>query len=495
MLAALGGIAGTALTRSTRGAGIGALVGGGVGLLFPDKPKPQKRSRVYGEPVVIEVPGEGSATAIARAYGIPGELAQSIVGVAHRVGADPFDLANLIRFETGGTFHPAQQSGLKLGAPFNSSRATGLIQFVPSTAASLGTSTAALAKMSAVQQMAYVEQYLREVGQGRRGGPAGPMDTAQALFMAVFYPAARYWTTTSKFPAWVQEGNPGIFTPLDYLEKALRYAKLPSTFTPVQAAGLVDLAGWVVTGGLEATQGWLVDGVEEGLHPSGVHAGVGVGFVPARSWQELAAGPGPYSLERIFLISNYQPDQFGWASIPSTMSAYGSALANTPAAVYLPTGQMQFGTGYGPAYTTLPHNAVAVQPPSYAWQPNVYARTAPLARNYALGLIRSGMLLEIPFRAWPGGIAHGVTYRPANRIQSARARTLATAMARAENLRAVWFEGTIPGTETVYFTAAPQILLRQVQPPKKYIPHAAILAGLDEDDPTSAKPQGLAAGY
>ena len=60
--------------------------------------------------------------------------------------------------------------------------ATGLIQFMPSTAESLGTTTQALKKMNAYEQMIYVFNYLRPY--------AGRMDSLVDVYFAVFFPAA-----------------------------------------------------------------------------------------------------------------------------------------------------------------------------------------------------------------------------------------------------------------------------------------------------------------
>jgi hypothetical protein len=57
-------------------------------------------------------------------------------------------------FESGETFSPSIKNAAGSGA-------TGLIQFMPSTAKGLGTTTADLAKMSAVDQLFYVEQYFK----------------------------------------------------------------------------------------------------------------------------------------------------------------------------------------------------------------------------------------------------------------------------------------------------------------------------------------------
>lgn len=59
-----------------------------------------------------------------------------------------------IAFESGETFSPAVRNAAGSGA-------TGLIQFMPATAVSLGTTTAALARMSAEQQLEYVQRYFQ----------------------------------------------------------------------------------------------------------------------------------------------------------------------------------------------------------------------------------------------------------------------------------------------------------------------------------------------
>jgi len=130
--------------------------------------------------------------------------------VAQRIGAQPFDLANLINFESG--WNPQ--------AVNKRSGATGLIQFMPSTARGLGTTTAAIKAMSALEQMPLVERYLRPYA--RKG-----LHTAERLYMAVFYPAAISWPRGRRFSATVQRYNPGIATPSDYVRMANRRARLP----------------------------------------------------------------------------------------------------------------------------------------------------------------------------------------------------------------------------------------------------------------------------
>lgn len=43
--------------------------------------------------------------------------------------------------------------------------------------------------------------------------------TEQNLYMAVFYPDARYWSPFKQFSSDVQHDNPGIKTPADYIKK------------------------------------------------------------------------------------------------------------------------------------------------------------------------------------------------------------------------------------------------------------------------------------
>jgi peptidoglycan hydrolase-like protein with peptidoglycan-binding domain len=74
-----------------------------------------------------------------------------------------------------------QESGVNPAAVNSMSGATGLIQFMPKTAASLGTTTAELKNMSAVEQLDYVYKYFKMVG-------VKPGMDLGDLYMAVFMP-------------------------------------------------------------------------------------------------------------------------------------------------------------------------------------------------------------------------------------------------------------------------------------------------------------------
>lgn len=74
-----------------------------------------------------------------------------VIDLAGELGCDPSHLMAAMAFETGETFSPSIRNKL--------SGATGLIQFMPATAKGLGTTTADLAQMSAVAQLAFVRKH------------------------------------------------------------------------------------------------------------------------------------------------------------------------------------------------------------------------------------------------------------------------------------------------------------------------------------------------
>ena len=92
--------------------------------------------------------------------------------IARAIGADPDDLMAVMAFE----------SLLSHTIINPNSGATGLSQFLPSTAASLGTTTANLRAMSAVDQLDYVQMYLSRY--------AGRYNSLGSLYMAVLWPYA-----------------------------------------------------------------------------------------------------------------------------------------------------------------------------------------------------------------------------------------------------------------------------------------------------------------
>lgn len=156
---------------------------------------------------------------------------------AATIGAKPESLYRLIAFESG--WDPQAKN------PRSSAR--GLIQFIDSTARDLGFTDSA----ELVAQFPTVEDQLL--------GPIttylvqwGPYPNDQALFMAVFYPAAMGWAPTQKFPEYVQDANPGIATVSDYMAKVYAQPGMSDREVSVAikagigAAGILLLAGAAV---------------------------------------------------------------------------------------------------------------------------------------------------------------------------------------------------------------------------------------------------------
>lgn len=84
-------------------------------------------------------------------------------------------LMTCIAFETGKSFKPDIKNMAGSGA-------TGLIQFMPSTAKALGTSVDALSAMTAEQQLEYVRKYFAPY--------KGRLDTLEDVYMAILWPKA-----------------------------------------------------------------------------------------------------------------------------------------------------------------------------------------------------------------------------------------------------------------------------------------------------------------
>jgi hypothetical protein len=95
--------------------------------------------------------------------------------IAEGLEADANHLMAVMSFETGGTFSPSVRNAAGSGA-------TGLIQFMPSTAKRLGTTTEKLAALTAEEQLDYVWSYF-EPNRGR-------LKTLEDTYMAVLWPAA-----------------------------------------------------------------------------------------------------------------------------------------------------------------------------------------------------------------------------------------------------------------------------------------------------------------
>jgi len=97
--------------------------------------------------------------------------------------AGPNWLMACMAFESGETFSPMITNGAGSGA-------TGLIQFMPATARALGTDVGTLSRMSAVDQLDYVEEYFRPY--------KGRLSNLGDVYMAILWPAG-----IGKLDSWI----------------------------------------------------------------------------------------------------------------------------------------------------------------------------------------------------------------------------------------------------------------------------------------------------
>jgi len=118
-----------------------------------------------------------SAVTDPRGNVIPADLVKAAKDVAKKNKWNVKYLLAVIGFETGGSYNPAQKHS-------GGGSATGLIQFMPTTAVELGTTTEKLAKMNHTQQMVYVEKYLKV----KLDGVVNP--NLSDMYMAVLWPKA-----------------------------------------------------------------------------------------------------------------------------------------------------------------------------------------------------------------------------------------------------------------------------------------------------------------
>jgi hypothetical protein len=116
-------------------------------------------------------------------------------------GLDPNKLTPCMYFETGGTFSPSVKNMAGSGA-------VGLIQFMKSTAAALGTTTAKLATMDAVQQLGYVYRYFQQFDDDFSHY------TLEDVYMCILYPKAvgkpNDWPMPWKYGSIAYKQNSGL---------------------------------------------------------------------------------------------------------------------------------------------------------------------------------------------------------------------------------------------------------------------------------------------
>jgi hypothetical protein len=147
-----------------------------------------------------------TAQDIMRRYGIDQDFASSIESLGNDLGVDPMYLANTMYAES--TLNPSEKN--KAG-----SKAMGLIQFMPKTAANLGTTTDELSRMTPVEQMEYVRRYFSADNLGAGRLRALRNDPSQHnVNMAVFLPSMIGKPVDTQIPQEVLASRMVLFGPL-----------------------------------------------------------------------------------------------------------------------------------------------------------------------------------------------------------------------------------------------------------------------------------------
>jgi len=148
------------------------------------------------------------------------ESNRMIEEMSQRVGCKSKDLKNIMYSESGGNPHAVNPNG----------GATGLIQFTPRTARSLGTSVEALAQMTTEQQLPYVEKYLQQNKKHSGFAQDAKIDSG-TLYSLVFLPAyankevlcgegSKYYDANRG----LDKNNDGLITKSDLADRLSRYS-------------------------------------------------------------------------------------------------------------------------------------------------------------------------------------------------------------------------------------------------------------------------------
>lgn len=111
-----------------------------------------KKTTPPGSPTAAPTPGQAAPTPAAQVSPLEDkEFMTGLVQMSRRIGADPLDLITVMKKESA--LNPSI---------VNSEGATGLIQFIPGTAADIGYSTEQIGKMTPTEQLVPIEKYLQK---------------------------------------------------------------------------------------------------------------------------------------------------------------------------------------------------------------------------------------------------------------------------------------------------------------------------------------------
>jgi hypothetical protein len=146
----------------------------------------------------VNSPAAPTATLVAGviAWGakVSAPFRDKVRAIAAGLGTDPNFLMAAMAFETGRSFNVSQLNEAGSGA-------VGLIQFMPHTATALGTSSAALAAMTPVGQLDFVQKYFAPY--------TGKLHSLSDLYMAILWPVAV--SKSDDFVLFSQNINPAVY--------------------------------------------------------------------------------------------------------------------------------------------------------------------------------------------------------------------------------------------------------------------------------------------
>jgi hypothetical protein len=129
--------------------------------------------RFLADPGKVATPPPATGS-IAWGAKVSPEFKAKVIKICTNLAMDPNFLMSAMAFESGESFSPSVKNP--------SSSATGLIQFMATTATGLGTTTAKLAAMTAVDQLDYVEKYFTPY--------KGRLATIEDTYMVILWPKA-----------------------------------------------------------------------------------------------------------------------------------------------------------------------------------------------------------------------------------------------------------------------------------------------------------------
>jgi hypothetical protein len=140
-------------------------------------------AEAYGEPTIpapiVSVP-EPEVTSNVLAWGskVSAPFRERVRWIATTLKMDANYIMACIAWESGESFSPSKKNMAGSGA-------TGLIQFMPTTAKGLGTTTDKLAAMTAEDQLNFVYKYFLDAIKRH-----GPLVTLEDVYMSILWPAA-----------------------------------------------------------------------------------------------------------------------------------------------------------------------------------------------------------------------------------------------------------------------------------------------------------------